>query len=340
MGQYFIILNLNKEEYISPHTFGEGAKIFEFTGLTMTALTTLLTRGVDPYFQKSHPLLGSWSGDHLVIVGDETEDEGELLSADQLSRLKAHEEAAEALRDHLNAIPFIFAKCLCKDIGEELLLAMCHCDHLTEHLVNLLQHEFYGPSEDCRRRMRELLFEEPAAVSRVVSRPLSAAVPVDIDWDALESRLYSVTASILQEFSVSEEPERVALLCFACYAEFGIVEIYCDTKHTISDLEEDKGWDVAASKYALLCTQPFQSTWESGFGEFQQQIQEAVAEELGWPPPTVERFLAAVCKVAVRLEREGALDCLPKAAEFSVFVIDNDDDFEEANARLEDIRED
>ena len=64
MGQYYVAVNLDKKEYIYPHTYGCGAKLMEhsymgndgfgndFTG----ALITLLTK--------------DWAGDRIVLAGD------------------------------------------------------------------------------------------------------------------------------------------------------------------------------------------------------------------------------------------------------------------------------
>ena len=45
MGQYYIIVNLDKKQFIHPHKFGDGIKLLEFadsTPGTMTALAVLL----------------------------------------------------------------------------------------------------------------------------------------------------------------------------------------------------------------------------------------------------------------------------------------------------------
>lgn len=76
MGQYFIIVNLDKKEYLHPHKFGEGLKLLEFCcciGGTMTALAILLresnkTGGGDIHIEDK--LIGSWAEDKIVIIGD------------------------------------------------------------------------------------------------------------------------------------------------------------------------------------------------------------------------------------------------------------------------------
>lgn len=81
MGQYYLIVNLDKKEYIHPHAFGDGLKLMEFgasgTG-AMCALAILLAssngRGGGD-LNSTHPAIGAWSGDRIVIAGD-YDDEG------------------------------------------------------------------------------------------------------------------------------------------------------------------------------------------------------------------------------------------------------------------------
>jgi hypothetical protein len=77
MGQYFVVANLDKKEFINPNNFDEGIKFAEFySGSygTMSGLAILLSNSiskVDPW--------GRWAGDRIVIAGDyaEQNDPGE-----------------------------------------------------------------------------------------------------------------------------------------------------------------------------------------------------------------------------------------------------------------------
>lgn len=79
MGQYHLIVNLDKGEYIHPHRLGDGLKWDEQASSElgiMTALWGAITcpeprGGGDP---NAHPWLGSWHGDRVVMVGDYAED--------------------------------------------------------------------------------------------------------------------------------------------------------------------------------------------------------------------------------------------------------------------------
>ena len=78
MGQYFIIVNLNKKEFIHPHKFGDGLKLLEFgcsSHGTLTALTVLLRKsnesgGGDFLYYEECEYVGSWAGDKIVIICD------------------------------------------------------------------------------------------------------------------------------------------------------------------------------------------------------------------------------------------------------------------------------
>jgi hypothetical protein len=85
MGQYFVGVNETKKEFIHPHRFGDGLKFLEFssTGSGFLAGLALLLRrsnegGGGDWFGYSapdkaldeYPIVGSWVGDAVSIVGD------------------------------------------------------------------------------------------------------------------------------------------------------------------------------------------------------------------------------------------------------------------------------
>jgi hypothetical protein len=81
MGQYHILVNLDKREFVSPHGLGLGSKQREHNGafdgtladalyfLTMTSPA----RGGGDYPQTE--ISGRWAGDRCIVLGDYTEDE-------------------------------------------------------------------------------------------------------------------------------------------------------------------------------------------------------------------------------------------------------------------------
>lgn len=76
MGQYFIVVNKTRREYLHPHAFGDGLKFLEF-GLsssgTLTGLAFLLRQSssggggdIDPV----DGITGRWIDNQITIVGD------------------------------------------------------------------------------------------------------------------------------------------------------------------------------------------------------------------------------------------------------------------------------
>ena len=83
MGQYHIVINEDKKEYIEAHRFGEGIKLMEFTtgGCgTLTGLALLLAdktangKGNGDFGYDGEDILGRWHGDRIKIVGDYGDD--------------------------------------------------------------------------------------------------------------------------------------------------------------------------------------------------------------------------------------------------------------------------
>jgi len=70
MGQYYYVVNLDKKQYLDPHKFGDGLKLFEFGASgngTMLGLTILLATETPIH---DHAVTRSWVGDRIVIAGD------------------------------------------------------------------------------------------------------------------------------------------------------------------------------------------------------------------------------------------------------------------------------
>ena len=77
MGQYFKVINKTKKEFINPHTFGNGLKLWEIVASgkgVMQGLGLLLAEGHIEYNKKYEPIpstiIGRWQGDSIAIVGD------------------------------------------------------------------------------------------------------------------------------------------------------------------------------------------------------------------------------------------------------------------------------
>ena len=84
MGQYYKIVNIKKKQYISPHTFGDGSKLMEFSmsaSGVLAGLAILLADGNGRGggdLHSENDIVGSWAGDNIVIAGDYA-DEGKFV---------------------------------------------------------------------------------------------------------------------------------------------------------------------------------------------------------------------------------------------------------------------
>jgi hypothetical protein len=78
MGQYFKVINKTKKEFINPHTFGNGLKLWEIVASgkgVMQGLALLLAEGHIEYNKENaepipSTIIGRWQGDSIAIVGD------------------------------------------------------------------------------------------------------------------------------------------------------------------------------------------------------------------------------------------------------------------------------
>lgn len=80
MGQYFVVCNLDKKEFVHPHKLGSGLKLWEQlaahpgTGAALIVLCASLPQergGGDLAVNRaSKKYIGRWAGDRIAIIGD------------------------------------------------------------------------------------------------------------------------------------------------------------------------------------------------------------------------------------------------------------------------------
>ena len=106
MGQYYIVCNLDKREYLDPHACGDGAKLMEFSQNSygmMRALAILLSqgngRGVGD-FRSTDPLIGSWAGDRIVVAGDYADEDDPIVYPHHRRSLFLYNERYRAAHIH------------------------------------------------------------------------------------------------------------------------------------------------------------------------------------------------------------------------------------------------
>ena len=142
MGQYYLTVNLDKKQCLHPHAFGDGLKLLEFGASrcgTLTALAILLSDGNgrgcgDLHVPEDHPLgglVGSWTGDRIVVAGDYADD-GHFLTREQIETFKKdHPLESERLEEYGRLAPTLYeyAKSYFEDISEKIMQLM-GCDGL------------------------------------------------------------------------------------------------------------------------------------------------------------------------------------------------------------------
>jgi len=74
VGQYFLLVNLDKREYVYPIYVSVGMKLIELCVNNFGALLLFLLRksseGGGGDINKSYKYAGRWAGDRVVLVGD------------------------------------------------------------------------------------------------------------------------------------------------------------------------------------------------------------------------------------------------------------------------------
>lgn len=79
MGQYHVLYNTDKKEYVHAHRIDNGLKLLEQVGFeksTSTALFLLVanSNGRGGGDANEHELIGCWAGDRIVVQGDYAEE--------------------------------------------------------------------------------------------------------------------------------------------------------------------------------------------------------------------------------------------------------------------------
>ena len=74
MGQYFVIVNLDKKEYLDPSSLGCGLKLLEIAANDCLNVLAFLLRQSSEWgggdIRKPYRNAGRWAGDRIAIIGD------------------------------------------------------------------------------------------------------------------------------------------------------------------------------------------------------------------------------------------------------------------------------
>jgi hypothetical protein len=146
MGQYYLIVNLDKREYLYPHRFGDGLKLTEFgcgSCGTMTALAILLADGNGRGFgdlEADDAIVGSWAGDRIVVAGDYA-DGGRFLEGVDRDELQAvaDDVYTEGYREAEHVNLYHWAGEMFRDVSDLVIQAMLKDCELRETLTEVAQ---------------------------------------------------------------------------------------------------------------------------------------------------------------------------------------------------------
>lgn len=75
MGQYHILVNIDRKEFVHGHRIDNGLKLMEQCGFEKSTasalwLLTACSNGRGGGDAKSHPMIGRWAGDRIAVIGD------------------------------------------------------------------------------------------------------------------------------------------------------------------------------------------------------------------------------------------------------------------------------
>jgi hypothetical protein len=148
MGQYYMVVNVDKKEYIDPSTFMEGMKLMEFAcgqyG-TLSGLAVLLASsngegGGDLAVDEPwDDIPGRWCGDRIVIAGDYDNVEGSPGNGvyQQCTQPTALEELLKAggdIKTYTNISDRVIGALLCDDWFRDQFLALPEGDGMRSYV--------------------------------------------------------------------------------------------------------------------------------------------------------------------------------------------------------------
>lgn len=103
MGQYHKLYNIDKKEMVNGHDIDCGLKLLEQVGFpesTSTALFLLIanSNGRGGGDAGSHPLIGRWAGDRIVLQGDYAKPSDQAFISDRDDYTDISTQVADMLR--------------------------------------------------------------------------------------------------------------------------------------------------------------------------------------------------------------------------------------------------
>ncbi len=108
MGQYFMICNLDKHEFMKPNWFGHGLKLADIArareGMMAGVAILIALSGTHLYCEG--PIYGRWAGDRLAIIGDEYQGAagGLTVDAETYDTISGQQSGWVDISEHVRAV--------------------------------------------------------------------------------------------------------------------------------------------------------------------------------------------------------------------------------------------
>ena len=144
MGQYHIVANLDKKEFLDPTAFGSGLKLLEFgcDGTSVMTGLTLLLAASNGYGGGDFPvrddrwsdLPGRWAGDRVVIAGDYDDDPNSPAQG-VYSLCRSQEGKRTGLRELTTRLT---GDLEWEDISWDVIGALMEDSYLADHIENMI----------------------------------------------------------------------------------------------------------------------------------------------------------------------------------------------------------
>ena len=145
MGQYYLLVNLDKREYLETHVFNDGSKLMEFgqsAGGVLLGLTILLVNGNGRGggdICSDDPIIGSWAGDRIVFTGDYADPRKFLTEQDikdfqDKYRKEEKEDRQQYMEENTNL--YSVAGALYENISNKVLKVLIDTDELSEERID------------------------------------------------------------------------------------------------------------------------------------------------------------------------------------------------------------
>lgn len=190
--------------------------------------------------------------------------------------------------------------------------------------------------------------------------------PPKIGWESLERTLMRLTTADLRQFAKKHPQETFYGFAFDCNSEYGELGLCANTNELLkaqraapdpnaafwASLDKKLGlgggspsakqrksrWDLGDWDYQGFNTTAFDRAWRRFQSTITQRCEGEEQDKRSFMTPTQARFMEAVCRVLVRLERGGAFDVLQRTRNFSTLAMDHEESESIARGRLQRVR--